>query len=394
MDKLEQRKYPIGKFEYGKTYTINDTKKNIKIIARLPKALKKLLKKAHRADLDTPYREGGWTVRQVIHHLSDSHVNAYIRMKMAVTEKSPTIKPYDEQAWAELETGKIAPVRDSVRLLKVLHKKWLDFMESLSDADLNKGYVHPAMQRTVLLPEAIALYAWHSQHHLAHIRLVVSPKAEDKKVPLVVKLEKVTPPVEKAPEVKTPEATPEAKPTKTTRQPRTSASAAAKAATEKTPAAKTPRRPKSTAPATKAPKLTREEAIEKARAALEQKVNADAPQLTRSEVLAKVRAVKAAEKPADAPTDADTPKLTRNEVLAKARAVKAAKKPADAPTNAADAPKLTRNEALAKARAVKAAQKPATTPADAADAPKLTRNEALAKARAAKAAKKVQDTPE
>lgn len=393
MDKLEQRKYPIGKFEYGKTYTINDTKKNIKIIARLPKALKKLLKKAHRADLDTPYREGGWTVRQVIHHLSDSHVNAYIRMKMAVTEKSPTIKPYDEQAWAELETGKIAPVRDSVRLLKVLHKKWLDFMESLSDADLNKGYVHPAMQRTVLLPEAIALYAWHSQHHLAHIRLVVSPKAEDKKVPLVVKLEKVTPPVEKAPETTAPETKPTTAETKTTtpaRKPRTgtSAAATAKATAEKATATKTTRRPKSAAPVAKAPKLTREEAIEKARAALEQKAG------TETATPAKARAVKAIPKPATTPTDADAPKLTRSEVLAKARAIKAAKQTAATPADAADAPKLTRSEALAKARAAKAAQKPATTPADAEDAPKLTRSEALAKARAAKAAKKVQDTPE
>ncbi len=358
MDKLEQRKYPIGKFEYGKTYTINDTRKNIKIIARLPKVLKKLLKKAHRSDLDTPYREGGWTVRQVIHHLSDSHVNAYIRMKMAVTEHHPTIKPYDEQAWAELETGKIAPVRDSVRLLKVLHKKWLDFMESLSDADLKKGYVHPAMQRTVLLPEAIALYAWHSQHHLAHIRLVISPKAEDKKVPLVVKLEKVTPPVEKAPETTVPETKPtavEPKPTTTARKPKTGASATstAKAAVEKAP-----RRPKSTAPAAKAPKLTREEAIEKARAALDQKATKEeTPQPNTTVTSAKARAAKAAKKPADA----DTPKLTRSEALAKARAAKAAKKPADAPTDA-DAPKLTRSEALAKARAAKAAKKVQDTP--------------------------------
>jgi hypothetical protein len=362
MDKLEQQKYPIGKFEYGKTYTINDTKKNIKIIARLPKALKKLLKKAHRSDLDTPYREGGWTVRQVIHHLSDSHVNAYIRMKMAVTEKSPTIKPYDEQAWAELETGKVAPVRDSVRLLKALHKKWLDFMESLSDADLKKGYVHPAMQRTVLLPEAIALYAWHSQHHLAHIRLVVSPKAEDKKVPLVVKLEKVTPPAEKVPEDKTPEA----KPTKTARTPKTGASAAAtaKSTTEKATATPTTRRPKSTAPTAQTPKLTREEAIEKARAALAQKTNPEATPVTASVTPPKTRAAKPTPKPATSPADTT------------------------------DAPKLTRSEALAKARAAKAAKQPATSPADTTDAPKLTRSEALAKARAAKAAKKVQDTPE
>ena len=178
MDKQESRRYPIGKFEYGKNYTINETKRNILVIASLPKELKKILKKLTKTQLDTPYRSGGWTVRQVIHHLSDSHVNAYIRMKMAVTEKNPTIKPYDEQAWAELESGKAAPVKPSVQLLKVLHSKWIDFLESLSELDLEKGYFHPAMNRVVLLPEAIALYAWHTEHHLGHIRLVSSGKLE------------------------------------------------------------------------------------------------------------------------------------------------------------------------------------------------------------------------
>jgi hypothetical protein len=178
MDKQESRRYPIGKFEYGKNYTINETKRNIMVIASLPKELKKILKKITKTQLDTPYRSGGWTVRQVIHHLSDSHVNAYIRMKMAVTEKNPTIKPYDEQAWAELESGKAAPVKPSVQLLKVLHSKWIDFLESLSELDLEKGYFHPAMNRVVLLPEAIALYAWHTEHHLGHIRLVSSGKLE------------------------------------------------------------------------------------------------------------------------------------------------------------------------------------------------------------------------
>lgn len=178
MDKQESRRYPIGKFEYGKNYTINETKRNIKIIASLPKELKKILKNITKTQLDTPYRSGGWTVRQVIHHLSDSHVNAYIRMKMAVTEKNPIIKPYDEQAWAELESGKAASVKPSVRLLKVLHSKWIDFLESLSVLDLEKGYFHPAMNRVVLLPEAIALYAWHTEHHLGHIRLVSSGKLE------------------------------------------------------------------------------------------------------------------------------------------------------------------------------------------------------------------------
>ena len=170
MNKQDSSRYPIGKFEYGKTYSFTDTRKNIKIIAKLPKALKKIAKKITKQQLDTPYRPGGWTVRQVIHHLADSHMNAYIRMKMAVTEDNPTIKPYDEKAWAELETGRESSVKPSIKLLKALNDKWIDFLSSLSEADLKKGYFHPASQKTVPMTEAIALYAWHAEHHLAHIR--------------------------------------------------------------------------------------------------------------------------------------------------------------------------------------------------------------------------------
>ena len=263
MNNLEHLKYPIGKFEYGKTYTISETKKSVKKIARLPKELKKLLKKATKSNLDASYREGGWTVRQVIHHLSDSHVNAYVRMKLAVTEHNPVIKPYDERAWAELETGKTASVKDSYRVLKAIHKKWIDFIESLSDEDLYKGYVHPAMNRTVLLPEAIALYAWHSEHHLAHIRLVVDAKAhagnkKDKeihfqKITLEAPVVIVTPPTPVVTDTATPK--PEAdKKVDAPKTPATATKAPAKRAPKAATATKTPpkRAPKA-ATATKTP---------------------------------------------------------------------------------------------------------------------------------------------
>lgn len=129
MNKQDSSRYPIGKFEYGKTYSFNDTRKNIRIIEKLPAALKKIAKKITKQQLDTPYRPGGWTVRQVIHHLADSHINAYIRMKLAVTEDNPTIKPYDERAWAELETGRSTSIKPSIKLLKALNEKWIDFYQ-------------------------------------------------------------------------------------------------------------------------------------------------------------------------------------------------------------------------------------------------------------------------
>ncbi|MCA0238817.1 MAG: putative metal-dependent hydrolase [Bacteroidetes bacterium] len=174
-DKL---RYPIGTFEYGKTYSLDDTRKHIKILVKLPKDLKNAIKKLKGGDLEKTYRPGGWTVRQVVHHIADSHLNAYIRFKLAVTENTPIIKPYEEQLWAELEDGKHGSVKTSLKLIGALHRRWTDFLKSLQEDDLEKGYYHPASKRTVLLQEAIALYVWHSQHHLGHIQIVVDGKSK------------------------------------------------------------------------------------------------------------------------------------------------------------------------------------------------------------------------
>ncbi|MBL7779789.1 MAG: putative metal-dependent hydrolase, partial [Saprospiraceae bacterium] len=174
-DKL---RYPIGTFEYGKTYSLDDTRKHIKILAKFHKDLKNTLKKLKGGDLEKTYRPGGWTVRQVVHHLADSHLNAYVRFKLAVTENTPIIKPYEEQLWAELEDGKHGSVKTSLKLISALHSRWTDFLKSLQEDDLEKGYYHPASKRTVLLQEAIALYVWHSQHHLGHIQIVVDSKSK------------------------------------------------------------------------------------------------------------------------------------------------------------------------------------------------------------------------
>ena len=167
-------RYPIGQFEYGKTYSIDETRKHMAILANFPKQLKKVLKKLRRDEYDVPYRMGGWTVRQVVHHMADSHMNAFIRMKLAIVDNGTSIKPYPEAIWAELPDGKQAPIRMSVRLLSALHRRWHYFMEKLTETDLEQGYFHPASNRTVSMPEALALYAWHAEHHLAHIKLVVS----------------------------------------------------------------------------------------------------------------------------------------------------------------------------------------------------------------------------
>ncbi|MCC6279110.1 MAG: putative metal-dependent hydrolase [Saprospiraceae bacterium] len=171
-------RYPIGQFEYGKSYSLDDTRKHIKILSKFPKELKSAVKKLKSGELEKTYRPEGWTVRQVINHIADSHINAYTRLKLAVTENTPIIKPYEENLWAELEDGKHGSVKTSLKLISALHNRWVHFLKSLQEDDLEKGYYHPASKRTVLLQEAIALYVWHSQHHLAHIMLVVNGKSK------------------------------------------------------------------------------------------------------------------------------------------------------------------------------------------------------------------------
>jgi hypothetical protein len=192
MNKLISLRYPIGKFEYGKSYSLIETRKQIDVLEDLPRLLKKIMKKMTRQHLDTPYRTDGWTVRQVIHHLGDSHLNAYVRMKLALTEENPVIKPYKEDAWVSLPSELNASVKDSLRLLKALHTRWVELMKTFTASDLNRTYFHPDLERAVSLSEAIALYAWHTQHHLAHIRLVTeADRPKEKKEEKINKKEKI-----------------------------------------------------------------------------------------------------------------------------------------------------------------------------------------------------------
>jgi hypothetical protein len=170
MTDLEQLRYPIGRFERLQAASDRATRAaHIDTIERTPATFLSLTTNRTDEQLDTPYRPGGWTVRQVVHHVPDSHMNAYIRMKFAVTENSPTIMAYNETKWAELSEARTGPADMSLALLDALHRRWVMFLRSLSDADFGKAYVHPELG-PVKLDEAVALYAWHCRHHGAHIQ--------------------------------------------------------------------------------------------------------------------------------------------------------------------------------------------------------------------------------
>jgi hypothetical protein len=166
MTKLQ---YPIGKFlkpEHIPEVLIHEW---IDEIERLPEQLREVVDSLSEEQLDTPYRDGGWTVLQVVHHLADSHINSYTRFRLALTEENPVIKPYYEDRWAELEDGKNAPVEFSLNLLTFLHQRWVYLLKSLTDDQLNKTFFHPESGKEFVLREVIGTYAWHGKHHLAHI---------------------------------------------------------------------------------------------------------------------------------------------------------------------------------------------------------------------------------
>lgn len=166
-----QLQFPIGKFTPQESYTPEEIKANISRIESLPSKVEALFKNFTATQLDTVYREGGWTARQVLHHLADSHMNAYIRIKWTLTENTPLIKAYDEKLWAETPETKLDPII-SVNLLKALHVKWASLLKLIKAEDLKKEFLHPETKKLVRLDRLIALYAWHGEHHLGHLQIV------------------------------------------------------------------------------------------------------------------------------------------------------------------------------------------------------------------------------
>ena len=165
--------YPIGRFVAPAHTDAASRAAHVTALAALPEALRAAVEGLGDAQLDTPYRPGGWTVRQVVHHLPDSHLNAYVRFRLGLTEEAPVIRPYDEQAWARLPDASLAPVSLSLALLEALHARWVDAITRLPDAAFSRTFTHPELG-SMSLDQQLALYAWHGRHHVAHITTLAS----------------------------------------------------------------------------------------------------------------------------------------------------------------------------------------------------------------------------
>jgi uncharacterized damage-inducible protein DinB len=162
-------RYPVGKFNLPTSaFSAGERRELVDQIAATPARMREAVAGLSASQLDTPYRDGGWTVRQVVHHVPDSHMNAYTRVKLALTEEQPTIKPYDEAAWAKLNDVRDTPVETSLVLLDVLHQRWDTILRAMTGADFERTLLHPAMG-VMTLDGLIAMYAWHGRHHVGHI---------------------------------------------------------------------------------------------------------------------------------------------------------------------------------------------------------------------------------
>ncbi len=161
-------RYPIGKFKWEEEITAEQRRRFIDQIEEAPARLRATVEGLSPEQIDTPYRPGGWTVRQVVHHLPDSHLNAYTRFKLALTEEEPTIKPYDQERWANLEDSRATPIETSLALLESLHRRWVVLLRSLTPADYARTFRHPELG-VLTLDKNLSLYAWHGRHHVAHI---------------------------------------------------------------------------------------------------------------------------------------------------------------------------------------------------------------------------------
>ena len=161
-------RYPIGHWPQPEVIDANMLAEALTTLGELPQNLRTAVDDLDDEQLATPYREGGWTVRQVVHHVADSHMNAYVRVRLALTEDAPTIRPYEEKAWAALHDAETAPVEWSLVLIEALHARLLMLLRSLSPAQWQRTYVHPE-RGAMRLDQVASMYAWHSRHHVAHI---------------------------------------------------------------------------------------------------------------------------------------------------------------------------------------------------------------------------------
>jgi hypothetical protein len=169
---LEKLKYPIGKFTIPTQFDQDTINKWIADIEELPIQLKNAIARLSKSDLEKPYRPNAWTKNQVINHIADSHMNGLIRVKLALTENKPIIKPYDQDQWANLEDGKNTPIEISLGIIEGVHYRWASLLKSLSEIDLERSFIHPEYKIEYKIKENIGLYAWHGRHHLMHIKQI------------------------------------------------------------------------------------------------------------------------------------------------------------------------------------------------------------------------------
>ena len=166
---IEKFKFPIGKFEKPTIITRDILNTWIAEISTFPERLSKAVINLTEEQLNTPYRPEGWTIKQVVHHCADSHMNSLIRLKLTLTEEQPTIKPYFEERWAELLDSKNMPIQSSLKIVEGVHERWIVLLNNLTDEQLARTFIHPEHGKTFRVDENIGLYAWHCDHHLAHI---------------------------------------------------------------------------------------------------------------------------------------------------------------------------------------------------------------------------------
>ena len=165
----DQLKYPVGKFVKPESVTKPMIDSAILDIQNFPGLVKTEIENLDKKDLQLKYRPNGWTISQVVHHCADSHINSYVRFKLALTEDLPTIKPYEESLWAELPDNNLSPLV-SLKLLEALHERWVFILKNLSEDHLDKEFIHPEQADRISLKENILIYSWHCRHHLAHIK--------------------------------------------------------------------------------------------------------------------------------------------------------------------------------------------------------------------------------
>ena len=171
-EKLETLRFPIGRLNYDPNDFATKKASRIQTLIETPQKMRAIVEQFSEADLDTQYRPDGWTARQVIHHVADSHMNAYIRFKWALTESTPVIKAYDETAWAELSDYRDTPVEVSLQLLESLHQRWVILLKNMTEAQWNMEIAHPEWGNNLNMKFMLGLYDWHSRHHLGHLLLV------------------------------------------------------------------------------------------------------------------------------------------------------------------------------------------------------------------------------